>query len=131
MRVVLDTNVLVSALLNPEGAPASVLDLVLAGELTPVVDQRIVDEYREVLSRPRFAFDAALIEEIIRAIETGETIQAPPLQLELPDPDDAPFVEVAVAARVDALVTGNRRHFPPSCGANVLSPAELLQRLGV
>ena len=130
MRVVLDTNVLVSALLNPEGAPGAVLDLVLVGVLLPVFDQRLVDEYREVLARPRFGFAPEAVETIIGAIESGERVEGIPLGLNLPDPDDAPFVEVAVAAKADALVTGNRRHFPATCGAAILSPAELLQRLG-
>lgn len=130
MRVVLDTNVIVSALLNPEGTPGAILDLVVAGALVPVFDERILDEYREVVARPEFGFDSAAVDGLIRAIEAGERIEAPPLELELPDQDDAPFIEVAIAANADAIVTGNRRHFPASCGATVLSPAELLQRLG-
>jgi putative PIN family toxin of toxin-antitoxin system len=106
-----------------------VLDLVLVGALVPVFDDRILDEYREVLSRPRFGFEAAAVATFLQGIESGERIDAPSLDLDLPDPDDAPFVEVAVAANADALVTGNRRHFPPSCGAMVVSPAELLRRL--
>jgi uncharacterized protein len=130
VRIVLDTNVLVSALLNPQGAPAAVLELVVAGALVPVFDDRILDEYREVLSRPRFGFEAAAVATFLQGIESGERVEAAPIDLDLPDPDDAPFVEVAVAANVNALVTGNRRHFPPTCGATVLSPKQLLQLLG-
>jgi hypothetical protein len=65
VRVVLDTNVLVSALLNPEGAPGAVLDLVLVGVLVPVFDQRLVDECREVLARPRFGFAPEAVETLI------------------------------------------------------------------
>jgi uncharacterized protein len=56
-RIVLDTNVLVSAFLNPSGAPSQVLTLVLAGELKLLFDRRILDEYAEVLARPRFELE--------------------------------------------------------------------------
>ena len=131
-RVVLDTNVLVSALLSPFGAPARLLDAVLAGQVRLLYDDRMLAEYRAVLRRERFGFDPRDIAALLAFIRTeGERVSAPPLGLKLPDPDDAPFIEVAVAAKADALVTGNKTHFPTSAcqGIPVLSPAELLQRL--
>ncbi len=128
MKVVLDTNVIVSAFLRPEGPPGVVLDLAEMGAFTVLRDSRILAEYREVLSRPRFAFSAGAVADL-RAFfaEKGELVAAPPLAIDLPDPDDLPFVEVAVAGKADALVTGNARHFPPGC--SILSPAALIQRL--
>ena len=69
MKVVLDTNVLVSGLLNPDGNPGRVLDLLLAGEITLLVDDRILAEYRAVLARPRFGFDVGDIVDVISQIE--------------------------------------------------------------
>lgn len=132
MRIVLDTNVLVSGLLSPWGAPAVVVRLAVAGELQLAVDPRIVDEYREVLSRPRFGFDPEDVRTILEHLtRESRWVSCRPLPTTLPDPDDEVFLEVALAAGADALVTGNSRHFPAAsaCGVCVLSPAELVARL--
>jgi uncharacterized protein len=113
VRIVLDTNVLVSALLSPQGVPAQVLMLTLAGELTLLFDERVLEEYREVLSRPRFAIPKALADEVLRQLEAdGERVAAAPVELTLPDPDDRAFVEVALSGHADALVSSSG--FPPS-----------------
>jgi putative PIN family toxin of toxin-antitoxin system len=128
MIVVLDTNILVSALLSPFGPPARVLDLMLAGELQPAFDDRVLAEYRDVLSRPRFGFDAEDIGDLLDVIEAeGVAVSATPWPLVLPDPDDAAFVEVAMAAQA-ILITGNLRHFPADgCpGVVVMLPADFL-----
>jgi uncharacterized protein len=133
MRVVIDTNVLVSALLSPHGPPAQLLRLALQGELVTLFDERILAEYREVLERPRFGFDAADVDDVLEGIEwTGELVHARPLAIELPDPFDLPFLEVAVSGAADTLVTGNQRHFRPVKGSHevtLLSPAELRGKL--
>ena len=130
MNVVLDTNVLVSALLSPFHTPARVLDLILAGEVEIAFDDRIMAEYREVLARPKFAFDLRAVEDILDFIEhSGIAVTSLPLPAaKLPDIDDLPFLEVAAAAQA-TLVTGNVRHFPPDqrAGVAVLSPAEFLE----
>lgn len=128
MRVVIDTNVLVSGLLNPHGAPGRIVDLMLAGDLVPLFDDRVLSEYRDVLHRPRFAFDADEVEALLDYIETfGEHVVAGPLAVTLPDADDLPFLEVAEAARADALMTGNTRHFVPISGktsVTIMAPGE-------
>lgn len=130
MRVVLDTNVLVSGLLSPFGTPARVLDLLTAGALVPLFDDRIFQEYADVLARPRFGFAGDDVGTLLAYVRTqGELVVAPPLDVELPDPDDLPFLEVAAHGGARALVTGNARHFLPRRGAHageVWSPAELL-----
>jgi putative PIN family toxin of toxin-antitoxin system len=129
-RIVLDTNVLVSAFLNPIGAPAQVLTLVLAGELRVLFDSRILDEYAEVLARSRFGLERDDVAEVLRQLEAdGEQIVASPSAVQLTDADDLPFLEVGLSGNADALVTGNVRHFPGSLGVDVLSPRALLQRL--
>jgi len=113
MRIVINTNILVSALINPFGPPARVLDLVLLQELKPVFDDRILAEYREVLRRDKFGFSPDDVDDLLTFIEAeGQRIVAPPLDVSLSDPDDLPFLEVAVAAGADVLVTGNPRHYP-------------------
>jgi len=129
VRIVLDTNVLVSALLNVHGSPAQVLDLVRQGFLALCTDGRVFEEYEEVLGRPEFSFapeDVAMLLKFLR--ETSESIAARPLTHRLPDPEDEPFLEVAAQGRVDALVTGNMRHFPENCreGVPVMTPDELI-----
>ena len=131
MIIVLDTNVLVAGLLNPFGPPGRLLDLVLSGELLIAYDDRNLAEYRNVLPRDKFAIDPTAIAEMLTEIE-AEGVYAPttPLDVQLPDPDDLPFLEVAHGAQVDALVTGNVRHYPSSSrrGVKVLAPAEFLKR---
>lgn len=130
MRVVLDTNVLVSGLLSESGAPGWIVDLLTAGEIAAAFDGRILAEYREVLLRPRLALPAASVEDFLGHLaRTGLEITAPPWPDALPDPDDEPFLAVAAAASAP-LVTGNLRHFPASArgGVLVLTPRQLLDR---
>ena len=134
MRIVLDTNVLVSGLLSPAGTPGRIVDLATSLRVTLVFDDRILAEYREVLARPRLRIaptEAAAVLDLIE--KEGLLVSAPPLGLELPDPDDLPFVEVAEAGGAVALVTGNTRHFAPLRGTfsvPVLTPAEFLASWG-
>ena len=128
MNIVLGTNVLVSALLSPFGSPGRILDLMLAGKVRLVYDDRILAEYRTVLLRPKFGFDQRNVEDLLdECAASGLAVAAPPLQLNLPDPTDGVFVEVAAAAQAP-LVTGNSRHFPPGrcAGVVILSPAAFL-----
>lgn len=131
MKIVLDTNALVAGLLTPGGACGQVLDLVIEGVVETCVDERILSEYEMVLRRPRLAIppgDARTVLDIIR--RTAERVAAVPLPADLPDKDDVPFLEVAVAARA-ILVTGNLRHFPKKACKDVpvLSLAGLLDLL--
>jgi putative PIN family toxin of toxin-antitoxin system len=132
VRIVLDTNVLVSGLLNPHGPPGRILDLITSGLVRVLYDDRIIAEYREVLARPRFGFDPDDVETLLEFIASeGESVISAPLALVLPDPDDLPFLEVAVAGRADALVTGNTDHFVPSAGehhAEVCLPAVFISK---
>ncbi len=119
MRVVLDTNVLVSGLLSPFGTPARVLDLLTTGVIIPLFDDRILQEYTEVLARPRFGFAEDDVGTLLAYVRVhGELVVAPPLDVELPDPDDLPFLEVAAAAGARAVVTGNAGGMVPR-GASV------------
>jgi putative PIN family toxin of toxin-antitoxin system len=132
MRIVLDTNVVVSGLLSAFGPPAQIVDLVSSGDITLVVDARILSEYEDVLARRRFSFDRWEVEDFLKLADAGEHVIGAPLPFSLPDPDDEPFLEVAVAGAVDALVTGNEKHFRLPRGklaVPILSPRRFLDIL--
>jgi uncharacterized protein len=129
VKIVLDTNVIVSGLLNSKGNPAAVLDLALSGAVQVCHDARILTEYSEVLARPRFRFDPQRVREVLTKLESdGLAISAPLAAFGLPDPDDEPFLDVALAAATDYLVTGNLADYPPEkCqGMQVLTPASFM-----
>lgn len=130
MRVVIDTNVLVSAALNPHGSPARIVDAVLAGSLTLLHDDRVLSEYREVLLRPVFAFSPERVQALLDFLTVrGEHVSGKEIGVVLPDPDDLPFLQVAVAGLAEALITGNIRHYRPIRGKHrvrVLTPVEFL-----
>lgn len=137
MKIVLDTDVLVSGFLSPFGPPAAILRSILTGSITLCFDERILWEYRDVLTRGRFRFHPRRVDEVMRVVEgNGLPVLADALGLELPDLDDAMFIEVAMAANADYLVTGNSKHFPVeqmetvsgSGETCVLTPREFLDR---
>lgn len=130
MNIVLDTNVLVSGLLTPFGPSGKIVRLIFSGDLMVWVDARILSEYREVLNRPKFKFDKEKIEILLDFLEqNGSLFSSRPLSNSLPDPDDEPFLEVAIAAEAQALITGNKVHYPESLleGIVVVSPSEFIE----
>ncbi len=133
MKIVLDTNVLVSAFLKPRSNPARILRLVLQGDVHIVVNEHILAEYLEVLTRPKFDLNPDNVRIIIEFIR-AKGIKAPALaeSFQLPDSSDEPFLEAALAALADFLITGNKKHFPKKLckGQKVVSPQEFLGRLG-
>jgi len=130
VRIVLDTNVLVSALLHPGRTSAEVLDLILEGRVTIVLEERIFAEYSGVLGRPKFKISPERRARVLNYLRRhGEHVLVAPIVEALPDPDDLPFLEAAVSGSADALVTGNKRHYLPARrrGIAVLSPSEFLE----
>jgi len=130
MRIVLDTNVLVSGLLRAYGHSAHVLRLVLERQVQLALDERILQEYEDVLARPKFGFDRDRVASILRELRqislfSGLSTQA----VALPDPKDHMFLEVALAVDADGLVTGNGRHFPAEAcfGMRVIAPADFMR----
>lgn len=129
MRVVIDTNVLVSGLLSPFGPPGVIAGLIAAGKLRICYDARILAEYNEVLRRPAFPFTEHEVATLMAQIRAGgELITAEPLPVRLPDPGDEPFLEVAISAMAEFLVTGNLKHYPREHrqGVAVVSPRDFL-----
>ncbi len=132
MKVVLDTNVIVSGFLNPHGAPGQILYRVTQGDLQLLYDVRMVEEYREVLYRTEFELPKDAVEQFLKSVRREGLLVIPrPLSRYLPDRDDEPFLEVALDGNAEALVTGNLKHFPKSIAREtlILSPAAFLERL--
>ena len=132
MRVVLDTNVVVSGLLSPFSPPGEIMRLVASGTLELCYDARIFSEYQGVLTQEKFPFDKACVEDLLAEIKaSGCVTTGKPLVKRLPDPDDEPFLEVAIGGEVRYLVTGNLRYYPEKKreGIEIISPAEFLEIL--
>lgn len=129
---VLDTNVLVSAMLNPFGYPGRLLDAVLSDHLILAIDDRIFAEYSAVLKRKKFGFDLSDIRDLLAFLRQQHWINARPIKLMgLPDSSDLPFAEVALSLDEPFLVTGNPKHFPKAKlkGLSTLNPKQAWERL--
>ncbi len=129
MRVVLDTNVVVSAVISVHGTCAQILDMLVDGVFDLYADDLILAEYDSVLRRAELRIqpaDADVVLELIRSV--ADSVAAVPFSVRLPDPNDTPFLEVA-AASSSILVTGNTRHCPRSSrtGVAVLTPREFIE----
>ena len=127
MRAVVDTNVWVSAFLTPGGTAAKLLAAMVAGQLTPVLSAPVESEYRSVLARAKFNIEPLLLADFFNDLRTlGQFVdQVPPIDIDLPDPGDAPFVALARHA-LCPVITGNARHFPARAGVKALTPAAWL-----
>lgn len=129
MKIVLDTNVLVSGLLTPFGPGGEIVRMVSAGKLVLYLDARILLEYQEVLYRPKFKFNKKHINTLLGFIKQyGQFVSTVPLKNRLPDTDDELFLEASIAGKVSCVITGNLAHFPHSSrqGIKILSPSEFL-----
>ena len=113
LRLVLDTNIVVSAALKPDGLQRTVLVLALTKPARLYVSSAILLEYREVLARPELQIRKGLQQKLLQLIRGRAHVVRPALHLQITsDPGDNIFLECADAARADYLVTGNTRHFP-------------------
>lgn len=128
MLVVLDTNVLVSGLLNGSGVPGKIVDLLLDGRIQAAYDDRILAEYEDVLARPKLHIHPANAKAVIDYIElTGRYIETHPVILDDDfDPDDLPFIEVHTYGSAAALITGNSKHFLQV--KRVFTPSQFLEK---
>ena len=129
IRVVLDTNVIVSAHLKATGYERYVLDLVLANKLELLLSWPILEEYKGVLLKPRFSLDRKLVAKSLRTIRERARMVRPVVKLAVAsDGADNRFLECASAGHADFVVTGNKRHFPPVWHQiNVVTSRELIE----
>ena len=113
LRLVIDTNILVSAALKPDGLQRTVLLLATTKPAALYVSEAILVEYREVLTRPELKIRRGLRQQFLQLIRSHSHPVKPSHALQVTkDPEDNKFLECADAARADYLVTGNQRHFP-------------------
>lgn len=127
MRVVLDTNVLVSALLKRHGNEALVLTATLGGTFELVVSPAVLAEYDLVLPRPRFGFSPAEVRATLAALRhAGHLVHPTKTVAKSPDDSDNRFLECAEAGQAEYLVTGNVKHFPAKWGKTRIVPAAAL-----
>ena len=117
MKIVLDTNIVVSALLSPHGLPAKILNLVLNGNVTMIYDNNILSEYIDVLGREYLKINRELVNIVLGFIEKDcEYKIAVPQNKPFSDEDDRIFYELFKSGDVDYLITGNKKHFPKEKG---------------
>jgi putative PIN family toxin of toxin-antitoxin system len=115
IRVVLDTNIIVSALLQPLGPPAQVFLLAVSGSVQLCISGNVYAEYEDVIRRPRFHRDENVITATLQSLrEKGFWVRPTEAVRACTDPDDDIFLECAQAARAAYIVTGNIRDFPAS-----------------
>jgi len=113
--------------LNPGGKPAKILNLVLSGNLVLCLDSRIFNEYRKVLSHLKFNFPKEVVRDLLDSLKALSIFVSPrPLDLNVPDRSDIPFIEVALSENVP-LITGNKKDFEGIRGLQLYSPAEFLE----
>ena len=127
IRAVYDTNVIVSGLLRSEGIPAFLLDLATQGYIRLFLSEDILEEYEEVILRPKFDFSRRLVKRLLRKLRAkGKMVKPKTTVKVLKDPSDNMFLECALSGRAKYLVTGNIRHFPfrDFRGIKIVSPRE-------
>ncbi len=113
LRLVLDTNVVVSAALKPDGLQRTVLLLAITKPARLYVSDEIVSEYSMVLARPELKIRRGMRQQFLDLMKKRSRLIVPSnLPQVTTDPADNIFIECADAARADYLITGNQRHFP-------------------
>jgi len=129
IKAVLDTSILVSALWTPVGNASTIVNLILMDKIIPCFDQRILNEYRAVLSRPRLTFPAGQVDKLLVEIsDRGLLVNVSPSTVAMPDETDRKFYDTARLCEA-YLVTGNSRHYPND--PLIMSPARFLEISGV
>lgn len=129
MSYILDTNVVVSALIRPVSNPGRVLDLALAGAVPMVTCPQLLAEYYSVATRPKFGFDARVVRLLVDSI-AGLSERVDPLPqraVTSPDPNDQAIVDLAVQTGA-VVVTGNVQHFKGI--VPMMTPTQMLEELG-
>jgi putative PIN family toxin of toxin-antitoxin system len=129
IRVVIYTNVIISAMLRSGGLPEAVFNRAIDGAVHLFISEPVLAEYEEVLRRPRFAFAPDKITGAIRKVRAAASLVTPQSQVTAAlDPDDNLFLECAEAAEAHFLVTGNIKDFPSTwMGTRIVTPRQFLE----
>jgi putative PIN family toxin of toxin-antitoxin system len=113
LRLVFDTNCLVSAALTPSGLQRTAFLLAITKPARLYVSAPMLEEYADVLARPRLGITKGVRLQLLQLIKNRSYLVTPKRRIEVcTDPDDDMFIECADAARADYLITGNLKHFP-------------------
>ena len=129
MHVVLDTNILVSALWSRDGNPIKIIHLMPSGKIIPCYCNEMLNEYSTVLSRPKFGFSQVQVATLLKNIQMyGRSYQVSRSIVPLPDESDRAFYDVAQASNA-ILITGNAKHFPAE--PFIMTPAAFLAKITV
>ena len=128
LRLVIDTNVLISGAIKPAGLQRTVLLLAMTKPARWYVSRPILEEYRDVLARPELHIRKGLRRQLLQIITNKSHFVAPKRRLDVTkDPDDNIFVECSDAAGADYLITGNQKHFPKFWKkTKVIAPREFI-----
>ena len=130
MRIVFDTNIVVSAMLSPSGTAADALRLALHRHVQLCASEVILEEYEGVLRRPKFRRSPAVVAALLKAVRAVADLVEPRVQLSVSaDEADNRFLECAEAAKADYIVTGNTQHFPAAWGRTLVITARQLVEL--
>jgi putative PIN family toxin of toxin-antitoxin system len=126
MKIVLDTNIIVSSFLNPKGLPGEIVSLVLTKKLRVCYDNKILYEYTDVLTRSRFNFNVELANDFLEFVKNnGEYVAAESQKIKFTDEDDKIFYDVYKSSEAEYIITGNKRHYPQE--KNVITPREFME----
>ena len=128
MNVVIDTNVIISGFLNSNGLPGKIINLLFNERINLLFDNRILAEYKDVLSRDKFGFNRDIIDPLIDYINKDCIyVISNPILESFNDEDDKKFYEVALSGNADYLITGNIKHFPKD--QIIVTPREFLEKV--
>jgi len=126
MKVVVDTNVIVSALINSNEIPAKILSLIISGKVILLYDNRIIFEYTDVLSREEFGFPKEIINDMIGYFNhAGEFVNPEYIKKKFTDETDKKFYEVYKSGEAEFLITGNIKHYPKE--EKIVTPKDFIQ----
>jgi len=127
VKLVLDTNVVVSAFINPGGKPSQILKMVLGRKAELYYNTAILSEYESVTLRPKFShiLNADNVRRFINLIRSiGISFDTEPSTIKLPDESDRIFFDSANGSN-SILITGNKKHYPKK--PFIMSPADFLE----
>jgi putative PIN family toxin of toxin-antitoxin system len=132
VKVVYDTNIIVSATLHKDGLPALLLSLALEEMVRLLISHPLLAEYEEVLKRPRFSLNPKDVEELISLIKKQATLVKPAKKLQIiRDEADNRILECALKGKANFIVTGNKKHFPfeEFRGVKILTPRKFIDAI--
>jgi putative PIN family toxin of toxin-antitoxin system len=131
IRVVLDTNIVVSAMLRSGSLPEAALSMAVGGIVRLCISEPVVSEYQEVLNRPKLRIDSRKVATALARIREASVVVSPSIRVKAcVDPDDNIFLECAEAGEANYLVTGNTAHFPDVWKkTKVVTPREFMEMI--